>query len=329
LSYLADCPIVDGVMHAPVYPDHVRRFIFEKQPVRGHWVRLESAWRELRAHADYPHAVTELLGEAVAASVLLAATLKFRGTLTFQLQGNGAVRLLVAQCTHDFRLRAVARGDAQAFAALPSETHETERGALFRQLAGTDGRITVTVEAQETSLRYQGVVPLSGGSLSESLEAYFASSEQLPTRVRLAADGSGAAGMLVQKLPGTDSGETWKDEAGEVAEAWQSARAGIGRLRRAELLEAGVEELLTRGFSGHDLRLFRGAPVHFECRCSEGRVAGLLRALGPEEVRDLLREQGSVTVTCEFCHRPYRFDPVDIDVLFAPHAPSGGSAEIH
>ena len=308
--------------------------------MRGHWVRLESAWRELRAHAHYPPAVTELLGEAVAASVLLAATLKFRGTLTFQLQGNGTVRLLVAQCTHDFRLRAVARGDADAFGALPRETgetgeaRETDRRALFRRLAGTDGRITVTVEAEERNLRYQGVVPLSGGSLAESLEAYFASSEQLPTRVRLAADGSWAAGMLVQKLPEAGRGamgtsETWADEAEEVAETWASARAGIGQLRRTELLQANVEDLLTRGFSGHDLRLFRGTRVQYECRCSEGRVAGLLRALGPEEVRDLLREQGSVTVTCEFCHRPYRFDPVDVEVLFAPESPSGGSGAIH
>src|SRR2546430_2518053 len=96
--------------HTVPSSDQVRRFIFEKQPVRGHWVRLEGAWRELRAHADYPPVVSELLGQAVAASVLLAATLKFRGTLTFQLQGNGAVGLLVAQCAHDFRVRAVARG---------------------------------------------------------------------------------------------------------------------------------------------------------------------------------------------------------------------------
>jgi molecular chaperone Hsp33 len=89
--------------------DRVRRFIFERQPVRGHWVRLESAWRDLRAHGHYPESVERLLGEAVAAVVLLAASLKFHGTLTFQLQGNGAIRLLVAQCTHDFRLRALAR----------------------------------------------------------------------------------------------------------------------------------------------------------------------------------------------------------------------------
>ena len=288
----------------------MRRFIFEKRPVRGHWVRLASAWRELRAHTDYPPAVTELLGEAVAASVLLAATLKFRGTLTFQLQGNGAVSLLVAQCTHDFRLRAVARCDEAAVHALSGDAG---RGALFRQLAGTDGRVTVTIEAEERSLRYQGIVPLSGSSLAESLEAYFASSEQLPTRVLLVADEQRAAGMLVQKLP-----EAGDPDPEEVAEAWEGAEQGIGRLPPAALLQGSVEEALAESFPGHDLRLFRGSSVRFECRCSQGRVAGLLRALGPDEVRDVLKEQGSVTVTCEFCHRPYRFDPVDVEALFAP-----------
>jgi molecular chaperone Hsp33 len=147
--------------------DQVRRFIFEKQPVRGHWVRLESAWRELRAHTPYPPAVSELLGQAVAASVLLAATLKFRGTLTFQLQGNRAVGLLVAQCAHDFRLRAVARYDEAAVRAIAAERG---RGAIFRQLVGAEGRIMVTIEAEERSMRYQGVVPLSGTSLAECLE---------------------------------------------------------------------------------------------------------------------------------------------------------------
>jgi molecular chaperone Hsp33 len=302
-------------------PDRVRRFIFEKRPVRGHWVHLASAWRELRAHTDYPAAVTELLGEAVAASVLLAATLKFRGTLTFQLQGNGAVSLLVAQCTHDFRLRAVARCDAAAVQAL---TADAGRGALFRQLTGTDGRVTVTIEAEERSLRYQGIVPLSGSSLAESLEAYFASSEQLPTRVLLVADEQHAAGMLVQKLP-----EAGAPELQEVAEAWEGAEQGMGRLRPGALLQGSVEEALAESFPGHDLRLFRGSSVRFECRCSQGRVAGLLRALGPDEVRDVLKEQGSVTVTCEFCHRPYRFDPVDVEALFAPTPTSGGSAAIH
>jgi molecular chaperone Hsp33 len=282
----------------------------------------------LRAHAHYPPAVTELLGQAVVASVLLAATLKFRGTLTFQLEGNGAVSLLVAQCTHDFRVRAVARSDRAAVLALSAEGSGARDGpTLFRSLVGDAGRITVTIEAEEKSLRYQGIVPLSGVSLAESLEAYFASSEQLPTRVLLTADGAHGAGMLVQKLPGVEDHDDGESSA--VEKAWEGAQRGIAQLAPGALRERSIEELLAQGFAGHDLRLFRGAPVRFECRCSQGRVAGLLRALGQDEVREVLAEQGSVTVTCEFCHRPYRFDPVDIEALFVKGPGSGGSEAIH
>jgi molecular chaperone Hsp33 len=319
---------MDALTPATITADQVRRFIFEHQPVRGHWVHLEGAWRELRAHSNYPPAVTELLGQAVVASVLLAATLKFRGTLSFQLEGDGAVSLLVAQCTHDFRVRAVARCDRAAVRALTAEGAGVREGAtLFRSLVGDAGRITVTVEAEERSARYQGIVPLTGDSLAESLEVYFATSEQLPTRVLLTADETRGAGMLVQKLPGAE--DSLVGPSGAVEEAWAGAQAGIRQLGPDRLRDHGIEALLAEGFPRHDLRLFRGAPVRFECRCSQGRVAGLLRALGQEEVREVLEEQGSVTVTCEFCHRPYRFDPVDIDALFADAADPGGSNAIH
>jgi molecular chaperone Hsp33 len=318
--------------------DEVRRFIVENQPVRGHWVRLDAAWRALCAHSDYPQPVRELLGQAVAASVLFAATLKFRGTLTLQLQGDGAISLLVAQCTHDFRLRAVARFDEEAVGAISTGPEATGPEATgpeatgpeaagpeaFRQLVGTTGRVAVTVEADERSMRYQGIVPLSGGSLADSLEAYFASSEQLPTRLILAADDERGAGVLVQKVPGSATA----DES-ELEETWKDAQRGIEQLSAADLLACPVEELLERGFADHDMRLFRGTPVQFECRCSQGRVAGLLRALGQEEVRDVLREQGSVTVTCEFCHRPYRFDAAAVDALFADSEGPRGSPTIH
>ncbi|HEV2270550.1 MAG TPA: Hsp33 family molecular chaperone HslO [Steroidobacteraceae bacterium] len=317
-------------MNSPTTPrDEVRRFMVENRPVRGHWVRLEGAWRELRAHRDYPQPVRELLGQAVAASVLLAATLKFRGQLTLQLQGNGAVSLLVAQCTHDYRLRAVARFDAAAVAALAangvSEAPVKAGGDVFRRLVGTEGRVAVTVEADERNARYQGIVPLSGDSLAGSLEAYFARSEQLPTRVLLAADGERGAGVLVQKLP-----EDAASDDSQMREIWEEAERGIEQLSAEDLLRCPVEELLGRGFAAQDMRLFRGAPVQFECRCSHGRVTSLLRALGPDEVRDVLREQGSVTVTCEFCHRPYRFDAGDVEALFdnGPNA-GGNSSAIH
>jgi molecular chaperone Hsp33 len=167
-------------------------------------------------------------------------------------------------------------------------------------------------------------VPLSGGSLADSLEAYFASSEQLPTRLILAADDERGAGVLVQKVPGAANA----DES-ELEETWKDAQRGIEQLSAADLLACPVEELLERGFAEHDMRLFRGMPVQFECRCSQGRVAGLLRALGQAEVMDVLQEQGSVTVTCEFCHRPYRFDAAAVDALFADSGGPRGSPTIH
>jgi molecular chaperone Hsp33 len=298
--------------------DQVRRFLFEGQPVRGHWAHLDRAWQDLRAHRQYPPLVDQLLGHAVAACTLLAATLKFRGTLTFQLQGDGIVNLLVAQCTDDNRMRAVARYDTQALASVAAHSPP---GEIFRQLTGGAGRITVTVEAEEKSARYQGVVPLTGDSLAQSLEAYFASSEQLPTRVVLAADARRAAGMLVQKLPEMPVGE------GQVGDAWQEAQWGMQRLSPTMLLGNSPEANLAAIFPGHDVRVFGGAAVAFECRCNMARVAGVLRALGSEEIREVLREQGSVTVTCEFCQRPYSFDSIDIEALFADSI--GGPEAIH
>jgi molecular chaperone Hsp33 len=300
--------------------DEVRRFTVENRPVRGHFVRIGGAWRALREHRDYPAPVRELLGQAVSASVLLAATLKFRGTLTLQLHGNGCARMLVSQCTHDFRVRALVRIDDHAPLERPVAGPGTGGAALtpelFRTLVGQQGRLAVTVEAAERDVRYQGVVPLVGDSFADCLEEYFASSEQLPTRVRLAADDTHAAGLVIQQLPGRTDAEP----SIEAQSAWSDAERGIGTVDRHELLGSPVERVLTRNFGRRDLRLYSGTPVRFECRCGPERVAGLLRALGADEVRDVLREQGAVTVTCDFCNRPYRFDAVDVEGLFASGA---------
>ncbi len=318
--------------------DVVRRFIIENRPVRGHFVRMQVAWRALREHRDYPAPVRELLGQAVSASVLLAATLKFRGTLTLQLQGSGAARLLVSQCTHDFSVRALVRVDedrlgqsgaapsvtlADAAPSLtPVDAAPSLTPAMFRRLVGENGRLVVTVEAAEREVRYQGIVPLAGSSFAECLEGYFASSEQLPTRVRLAADETHAAGLLIQQLPG--SRDVLEDA--EARSAWEDAQHGIGSVGRSELLASPVERMLLRNFGEQDLRLFSGSPVRFECRCDPDRVASLLHALGADEVREELADQGAVTVTCDFCNRTYRFDAVDVEELFAQGSTRGAPA---
>jgi molecular chaperone Hsp33 len=289
----------------------LRRFVLERHPVRGFRVRLDGAWRELRSHQRYPPAVEALLGEAVTASVLLAATLKFEGTLTLQLAGDGLVNLLVAQCTHEFVIRAVARFD-----------DGIDGPVAFRQLVG-DGRLSVTIEAEERSARYQGIVALQGATLAACLENYFATSEQLPTHIALAADGGSAAGLLLQKLPAaSNQGEALAAVSQGVWEALQPRPAALD----AALLRLGsAEQVLQQVCGEYDCRLFQGSPVRFACRCSQGRVAGLLRSLGSEEMRSILAEQGAVTVTCEFCGRPYRFDAIDVERLFAqganPEAP--------
>jgi molecular chaperone Hsp33 len=296
--------------------DAVRRFVLERHPIRGHAVRLSRAWLDLREHQDYPPAVQQLLGEAVAAVVLLAATLKFDGILTLQLQGKGLVNLLVAQCTSDFRVRGMARHDA--IAAPPEDD-----AARFRALTG-EGQIIVTVEAADRASSYQGVVPITGGSLAESLEAYFQQSEQLPTRVLLASSARAVAGMLVQRIPGEGGTQVQGDEPALEA-AWQKAEAAMSSLDGASLLEDDVEQRLVDMFGVDEVRVFSGHDVKFECRCSRERVANVLRSLGVEEVRSVIAEQGACTVTCEFCKKPYRFDAIDVEQLFTDAAPKGSN----
>lgn len=358
-------------------PNSVRRFILENQPVRGYWVDLDSAWQDLRAHQHYTPAVQNLLGEAVSASVLLAATLKFEGTLTLQLEGKGDVRLLVAQCTNDFKVRAVARLSDEAAASASESAADTSEevddaeddstearasdqgreaglgvfdlgpraegadpfailpkvanalsAASFRQLVGENGRVIVTIEGGgDSGMRYQGIVPLDGDSLAECLESYFASSEQLPTRLRLASNGERTVGLLLQKLP--EPGGAEMEEGSPSALAWQDAERGITAVQSSDLLGASLQSLLEERFGQRDVRVFKGAPVEFSCRCSQARVAGLLRSLGADEVRDVLREQGAVEVTCEFCQRPYKFDAFAVEQLFAPGATPDVGQSVH
>jgi molecular chaperone Hsp33 len=292
-------------------PDLVRRFVLERHPIRGHAVRMSAAWQSLREHQDYPPAVQQLLGEAVGAVLLLAATLKFDGSLTLQLQGKGLVNLLVAQCTHDFKVRAMARHDP-----IGGE-------AGFRILAG-EGQIVVTVEATDRASSYQGVVPITGNSLAESLEAYFEQSEQLPTRVLLAASAGVVAGMLVQRIPGAGGTQAQLDAAA-LESAWQKADAAMSGLPPGQLLEDDVEQRLVDMFGVDEVRVFSGHDVQFECRCSRERVANVLRSLGVEEVRSVIAEQGTCTVTCEFCQKPYKFDAIDVEHLFDEAAPRGSN----
>ncbi len=191
--------------------DCLHRFLFEQYPFRGHLVHLDAAWRALIEHRDYPAAIRDTLGEAVAALLLLAATIKFEGVLSLQLQGDGPVHLLLAQCTSGLGVRGLARY-REGFA---------DDGVGIEDLIGA-GNLTVTLETDEGAQRYQGIVPISGNRLAQSLQVYFENSEQLPTRLWLHADEHGVSGMLLQRLPKEARAPAW---ALLRAAAWMPRRS--------------------------------------------------------------------------------------------------------
>lgn len=284
--------------------DTLRRFVFERLPVQGRHVHLDATWRAALERQDYPVPVRALLGEAMAAAVLLSATLKFEGSITLQIQGTGPVHLLVVQCTSELNLRGLARWSGELSAS------------GFRELVA-DGRMVMTIEQTGKVERYQSIVPLEGASLSASLERYFERSEQLATRLWLTAGDGSASGLLLQMLP---------DRQGD-RDAWQHVTVLGETVKDVELAGLSAQELLHRLYNEDDVRLFEGAPVAFRCRCSRERIEDTLQSLGHAEVESILKEQGSVAVDCEFCGRRYSFDVVDVESLFSgAFHPSGGSA---
>jgi molecular chaperone Hsp33 len=274
--------------------DSLQRFVFEHSPIRGEIVRLDATWRAVLERRDYPLPVRNLLGELMAAASLLAASIKFDGRLTMQVKGDGPVGLLVVECTSRQTLRALA------------QWHGPVPVGGLRPLLGS-GQLVMTIEPDKGE-RYQGVVAIDGASVAEVLEHYFARSEQLATRLWLAADDTQAAGMLLQRLP--------NPEVHDV-DTWDRAVHLGSTITRDELLTLPVRDILHRLYHEDDIRLFSGNPVSFRCSCSRARVESVLRMLGRDEVRSILDERGKVEVDCEFCGSHYELDRVDAEQLFA------------
>jgi molecular chaperone Hsp33 len=291
--------------------DALRRFMFESFRVRGEIVRLEQSWQAVLERQAYPPAVRALLGEAMAAVVLMASTLKFDGLLTLQIQGEGDLHLLVVQCGSDLSVRGLAKWRG-----------EDPRGSLA-ELTG-NGRLAITIERRGGKERYQGIVLADTHTLGACLEAYFEQSEQLPTRIWLAADNTGAAGMLLQQLPGDAAPSSGDDEG------WRRARILADTLSAEELLALDSRELLRRLFHEEDLRLADGRAVAFRCSCNRRRVEGALRLLGREELAELLEAEGQIEVRCEFCNQAYALDTVDVEQLLAEEGPlTPASGRLH
>ena len=288
--------------------DSLQRFLFEHAPIRGEIAHLDATWQAVLDRHDYPPALSAVLGEMMAAAALLAATLKFDGTLIMQIQGSGPVRLLVVECTSQHHMRATAKWSGNEWGS-----------AGLRDLVG-DGKFAITLVSDDDRKSYQGVVALEGESVAQILEHYMRTSEQLESRLWLACDGARAAGLLLQKLP--QQGEVDTDD-------WQRALHLASTLTRRELLELPAPQLLHRLYHEEDIRVFDSRPVSFRCSCSRERVAAMLRMLGPDEVRSILNERGAIDVNCEFCNRKYQFDSVDAEQVFAAEHPLQAGATRH
>jgi molecular chaperone Hsp33 len=308
--------------------DELHKFLFDGLPVRGMIVRLDQGWPDVLARREaneatgaWPPPVAEMLGEMIAAGALMQSNIKFNGALIMQIHGDGPVKVAVAEVQPDLSFRATAKvvGEVVADARL---------GQLVNQ--GGGGRCAITLDPKDRrpgQQPYQGVVPLNGPTgqrlekLSDVIEHYMRQSEQLETRLVLAADAKVAAGLLIQRLPlegeaNLAGGKGDEEKAAEMNEHFNRIATLAASLTRDELLELDVETVLRRLFWQEKLLRFDAMTPRFACTCSRERVAGMIRGLGRDEAEDILAERGEIDVACDFCGKHYKFDAVDAAQIF-------------
>jgi molecular chaperone Hsp33 len=317
----------------------LHKFIFDGLPVRGALVRLTDSWQEVLSRraantqtGAYAPPVSELLGEMLAAGVLMQSNIKFNGALVLQIMGDGPVKVAVAEVQSDLSLRATA-----------SVQGEVGAGARLSEMVNVlnQGRCAITLDPKDKQpgqQPYQGVVSLHGDKreklekISEVLEYYMLQSEQLDTRLILAANDKVASGLLIQRMPMEGEGNLGRSREDDIGldEAFNRIAIFAQSLKRDELLGLDADTILHRLFWEEKLLRFEPDHPKFSCSCSQERVGNMLRNLGVQEVESILAERGHVEVGCDFCGAQYRFDPVDAAQLFTQpldHLPGSNSVQ--
>jgi len=297
-------------------------------------VKLHDSFSQVIANHNYPPIISELLGQFLAASVLLGTTIKFAGRVTLQVKTEGPVSLIMAECTSNRQVRGIVKIDLEK---LDRDTKTDAASGLsagvFRNLLGAGtlgsgtfdsatigaGTMAITIDPDKGK-RYQGIVALEGDSLAQCMEKYFLQSEQLPTTFVFAVNGTTVAGLMLQQLPA----QLQKDSA-QRRNFWEDLSCLCATLSPGELLQLGARELLYRLFHQHPVRLFDASAVVYQCSCSRERTAKALTALGQKEINGILTEQAEVSMNCDFCGAQYKFDQADVDLLFL----EGQSGKLH
>jgi molecular chaperone Hsp33 len=277
-------------------PNRARSFLFEQLDIRGAWVQLGPAWREMTAGRGYAEAVLELLGQLAVVTTLITANLKQAGRLTFQLRGDGEVSLLVMDCDEQLRIRGMARAEPEL------------AGGNISALLG-EGALTLTLDTADMRQPYQSHVPLQGETLAAVFEHYLAQSEQLPTRLWLAANHETAAGLFLQALPGA---------AMRDADGWNRVQILADTVRSEELLGLGSIKLIERLFPEEDMRVYDPRPVTYHCPYDPDKINSMLRSVGQAECEAIVAEQGVIRVHDDICNHEYVLDEAAVAALFAP-----------
>jgi molecular chaperone Hsp33 len=302
--------------------DALQKFLFEKNPIRGELVDLSSTWQQIQLRRSYPAPVRKLLGEMLAAAALLSANLKFNGSIVMQMHGDGPLRLLVVECDSLLRMRATAKLAPDA---------SIGDDATLSELVNVNGlgRFAITLDPNDKmpgQQAYQGIVPLDGESIATIIENYMLRSEQLDTKLWLAANDTTCRGLLLQKLP-AESGSSVttsalhhghsEELADQHAETWRRSVMLASTLTETEMLSTDIQTLLRRLFWEETIRAFEPNHPAFHCSCNRQRVGNMLKMLGEEEVNSALVELGQLAIDCDFCGQHYSFDKVDCAQLFA------------
>lgn len=279
--------------------DLLQRFLFDNAPIRGEWVNLQESWQEVLNRREYPAAIRRVLGEMMGAAALLTATVKIKGRLVLQIRAEGPVNLMMVECTSDQTLRAFAQWEG-----------ELDDHAGLQDLTG-EGTLAITIEVEGAKQPYQGVVSVQGTSIADTLETYFAHSEQLATKIWLYANDHNVAGLFLQQLPSEEA-----DKA-DAEEDWSRISHLASTITDEELLTLEMETLLHRLFHEEQVRIFDPTPLRFACTCSRERVAETISMLGQEEAEQIIDAEGGIEVACEFCNEHYHFDKVDVAEIFS------------
>jgi molecular chaperone Hsp33 len=293
--------------------DQLLRFNFDYLDIRGELVYLQHSWQQVLARYDYPVNVQQQLGIALAALVLLSATIKFDGHMILQVQGNGPLKKLVVQVTHDGAVRGLARWEG----LVPA-------GSLAEVFG--EGMILITV-FKASGEPYQSIVAMEGYSLADALNVYFMQSEQLPSTFRLLATPTTVVGFFLQQLPDSRSNLDTLNDGKDRDEDWNRVNYLAATLADDELLELPADTLLMRLFHEEEVRLHAPKALHFACTCSRHKVEGTLISLGRAELDSIIAAEKQIDVDCEFCNQRYSFTAHDVAKLFEEGAASSLPAD--